>query len=116
MIQPVIKQSSAPGIDTAGPTRYRSVETSQTVTIPSHPPQRRGVSPLRGHGRFPPGTVGSTWILGKTVPPDRNPYRSAGDAPTLWYPKGRRRRSGASLRTVVARAAGIVTASWGDGG
>src|SRR5258706_7234620 len=41
--------------------------------------------------------------VGASLFPGRNRYRSAGDAPMLWYPKGRRIGSGASLRTFVAR-------------
>ena len=41
--------------------------------------------------------VASTRTSGRLSFPGRNPYRPAGDAPTLWHPKGRRIGSGASL-------------------
>ena len=104
VIEPVNKQSSAPGIDTDGSTRYRSVETPQTRYDTLSSTTTSGRLPLSRPRPFPSRDGRIDLDPGGTVPPGSNPYRPAGDAPTLGYLKGRRSGSGASLRTVVARA------------
>ena len=58
------------------------------------------VEPMAYEGRAGDQRGQAALYLGEKVP-GRNPYRPAGDAPTLWYPKGRRIGSGASLQAVV---------------